>query len=227
MLDDIFGTHHKKTAIDDEDDEDEYDEYEDDEEDNDLDDDEDYGKFDNEDYDEEVNENETAAIENIEVEEPIIRDEPVTPAPREEAPAPRQETPAPRQQTPEPRQQTPTPRQETPTPRQETPTPRQQTPAQPVQQGTQTTPRTNVNPTPPQPSVTLVTVTSNIPRAMIIIDGVDVGWAPWSGELSPGMHTCALKAKNKEKLRTSDFSVNVTGRSMTVPINVPNPSVFE
>jgi len=81
--------------------------------------------------------------------------------------------------------------------------------------------------TPPQPTVTYVTVTSNIPRAMIIIDGVDVGWAPWSGELTPGMHTFAMKAKNKEKLRTSDFTLNITGRSMTVPINVPDPSVFE
>ena len=73
----------------------------------------------------------------------------------------------------------------------------------------------------------MVTVTSNISRAMIIVDGNDVGWAPWSGELTPGMHTFALKAKNKERLRTADFTVNISGVSKTVPINVPDPSVFE
>lgn len=209
MLDDIFGTHNKKEAVDDEDDEDDIDDEED------FDNDDDFDTYDDEYIDEDVSDTEEAAIEEVVIEEPVVEEQP--------------ETPAPRQETPTPRQETPTPRQETPTPRQETPTPRQETPAQPVQQETPpATPRTNVTPvTPPQPTVTMVTVTSNIARAMIIVDGVDVGWAPWSDELTPGMHTFALKAKNKEKLRTSDFSVNVSGRSMTVPINVPDPSVFD
>jgi len=219
MLDDLLGTHNKKEAVDDEDDEEDEGDIDDDE---DFDVDDDFDTYDDEFTDEDVSDTEEAAIEEVVIEEPVVEEQPETPAPR-------QETPTPRQETPTPRQETPTPRQETPTPRQETPTPRQETPAQPVRQETPpATPRTNVTPvTPPQPTVTMVTVTSNIARAMIIVDGVDVGWAPWSGELTPGMHTFALKAKNKEKLRTSDFSVNVAGRSMTVPINVPDPSVFD
>lgn len=40
------------------------------------------------------------------------------------------------------------------------------------------------------------------------------------------MHVFAVKAKNKAKLKTPDFSVQVSGRSKTIPINVPDPSVF-
>ncbi len=72
-----------------------------------------------------------------------------------------------------------------------------------------------------------MTVTTNIPKAMVIIDGQDAGWAPWSGQLPVGSHTFALKAKNKEKFRTNDFTVRVAGNSQTIPINVPDPSVFD
>ena len=78
-----------------------------------------------------------------------------------------------------------------------------------------------------QPTSTYVTVTSNIPKAMVTVDGVDVGWAPWSGTLSAGRHIFSLKAKNKAKLKTPDFSVNVSGNNQTIPINVPDPSVFK
>lgn len=80
---------------------------------------------------------------------------------------------------------------------------------------------------PVQPTITQVTVTSNIPQAMVVVDGQDVGWAPWSGTLAPGLHTFAVKAKGKAKLKTQDFRVNVQGNRTTVPINVPDPSVFK
>ena len=94
---------------------------------------------------------------------------------------------------------------------------------------TQHQPSISMTPVAPvqQPSVTQVTVTSNIPKAMVVVDGQDVGWAPWSGQLAPGMHTFAVKANNKAKLKTQDFNVRVQGRTTTVPINVPDPSVFK
>jgi len=98
-------------------------------------------------------------------------------------------------------------------------------PAQP-QQSTSTISITPVQTT-RQPSVTQVTVTSNIPKAMVVIDGQDVGWAPWSGPLTPGMHTFAVKANNKAKLKTMDFNLKISGAKTTIPINVPDPSVFK
>ena len=61
---------------------------------------------------------------------------------------------------------------------------------------------------------------------VVIVDGMEAGLAPWSGELTPGRHTFALRTNNRKKVKTQDFNVNVMGRSMTVPINVADPSIF-
>ena len=204
MLDDIFGKSHKSEAVDDEDDEDEDDM-----------DDEDEDKDEDRDYDDEDDMEEVMPIEEEADSIAVIRSE-----------IPEQPT----QPTQPGRQEQPT--QPTQPVRQEQPTQpvRQEQPAQPTQPVRQQQPVTQpVITTPPvtQPTITMVTVTTNIPRAMVVVDGVDAGWAPWSGQLTPGYHTFALKAKNKEKLRTQDFGVNVSGRSQTIPINVADPSVFE
>ena len=112
----------------------------------------------------------------------------------------------------------------TETPRQTT---REEPQPAPQQQRTPTVTITPVQQQSAQPSVTQVTVTSNIPKAMVVIDGQDVGWAPWSGTLTPGMHTFAVKANNKAKLKTQDFNLRVSGTRTTIPINVPDPSVFK
>ena len=225
-FDDLLGKTHKKTVVDDEDeadwdDEDEDDEWADEDEDDDWADEDDTDEWDDPDDEDPIeayvddDSNTTPPSADTTATTPRQDTRPTTPAP----PAGQRPTPPTQQRPTQPVQQTPTqPVQQRPT------QPVQQTPTQPVQQ---TPPPTRINPTPPQPSVTMVTVTTNIPRAMVIVDGQDVGWAPWSGELTPGMHTFALKAKNKEKFRTSDFAVSVSGSSKTIPINVPDPSVFD
>jgi hypothetical protein len=61
---------------------------------------------------------------------------------------------------------------------------------------------------------------------MVVIDGVDRGWAPWTGRIEQGSHTFAVKAKNKDKYTVNGGTRNIRGKNMTISVSVADPTPF-